>query len=79
MKLPQCPSKKRKAKDAALGDFEKGGAVGTTCTLRIFVIPVIFNFLLSFFVLSTLVLHGLRISLSDHYLLDFHSHLEFLS
>ena len=31
---------KRKAKDIALGDFEKGGTVGTTCTLRIIIIPV---------------------------------------
>ena len=31
---------KRKAKDITLGDFEKGGTVGTTCTLRIIIIPV---------------------------------------
>ena len=31
---------KKKAKDIALGDFEKGGTVGTTCILRIIIIPV---------------------------------------
>ena len=34
---------KREAEDIALGDFEKGGTVGTTCTLRIIIIPVTFS------------------------------------
>ena len=34
---------KRETKDIALGDFEKGGTVGTTCTLRIIIIPIAFS------------------------------------
>lgn len=33
---------KREAEDIALGDFEKGGTVGTTC-IRIIIIPVTFS------------------------------------
>ena len=34
---------KRETKDIALGDFGKGGTVGTTCTLRIIIIPIAFS------------------------------------